>query len=335
MKRMELGNTGRSLAAMALGCMNYGTSTPREEAFEQLDVYLTAGGDFLDTANCYSWWSGPRATGDESELLLGEWLRARKSRDRVFVATKAGARLRDLSAVRAPDGSIHWDRVRGQYQGLSAKVIAQACEESLRRLGIDTIDLYYAHIEDRSVPQEETLEAFQRLVTAGKVRHLACSNLRTWRLERARGVAAARGWTPYVAIQQEYSYLHPRFGADLGIGAHADAELLDYLGANRDVSLVAYSPLLKGIYADAGKRDRYYNWAEFDGEDGRRRWDRIQQVSARLGVSGNALVLAWLLHHQPALFVLIGPRTRAQLEECLAAAALRLDAETLAELARP
>lgn len=137
-----------------------------------------------------------------------------------------------------------------------------------------------------------------------------------------------------MAIQQQWTYLRPRPAYDPGAGfTQADDELLDYLDRNRDLSLVAYSPILKGVYRDRAARDRYYAWKEFDTEDSRARWDRIQAVAGRLGVDGNRLVLAWMLQQPLPVFPLIGPRTLPQLRESLAAAALRLDAATLAELA--
>ncbi len=333
LERQELGRTGLRLSRLALGCMNLGTRTPRDEAFAILDAYVEAGGDFLDTANCYSWWMTPDATGDESERLLGEWLRSRRCRDRVLLATKVGGRLRDVGAVRDPDGTYHWERVPGAYERLAPAVVERAIEDSLRRLGVETIDLYYAHVEDRETPLDARLEAFHRLVKAGKVRHLGLSNHRAWRVAEAQQLARLRGLTPAVAVQQQWTYLRPRPGYDPGAGfTQVDDELLDYLAANRDVTLVAYSPILKGVYRDRAARDRYYAWREFDTEDGRARWDRIQAVAARLGVNGNQLVLAWMLHQELPVFPLIGPRTLPQLEESLAAAALRLDAATLAEL---
>lgn len=327
-----LGGTGVRLSRVALGCMNFGTSTPRDESFAILDAYVEAGGDFLDTANCYSWWIGNAATGDESERLLGEWLRSRRCRDRVFLATKVGARLRDLGAVRDADGTMHWERVQGQYERLAPAVIERGVEESLRRLGVERIDLYYAHVEDRETPLEVRLEAFHRLVKAGKVRHLGLSNHRAWRVAEAQQLARARGLTPAVAVQQQWTYLRPRPGYDLGATLQADDELLDYLDANRELTLVAYSPILKGVYRDRAARDRYYGWKEFDTDDGRSRWDRIQAVAARLGVDGNRLVLAWMLQQPLPVFPLIGPRTLPQLRESLSAVELRLDEATRAEL---
>jgi aryl-alcohol dehydrogenase-like predicted oxidoreductase len=332
MKTIELGRTGEKLSALALGCMTFGATTPRDEAFAILDAYLEAGGRFLDTANCYAWWMGKDRTGDESETVLGEWLRSRRCRDRVFLATKVGGRLRDLSRVRDADGTVHWERVPAEYERLAPRVVEKGCEESLRRLGVEAIDLYYAHVEDRETPLEERLAAFDRLVRAGKVRYLGISNHRTWRLERIQQTARARGLARCVAIQQEWSFLHPRPGAELGVGVHADDELLDYLSENREVSLIAYSPILKGIYRDRAARDRYYAWPQFDDERNRARWDRIQAVSRRLGVNGNQLVLAWMLHQELPVFPLIGPRTLEQLRESLAAAEIRLDAATLSEL---
>jgi len=119
---------------------------------------------------------------------------------------------------------------------------------SLKRLGTGYFDLYYAHIDDRRAPLEETLAAFDRLVTGGSVRVLGCSNLMTWRIEQARAISHQRGWAAYSCVQQRYSYLQPRPGATVGIQVATSPELLDYCQVHDDVSLLAYSPLLSGAY---------------------------------------------------------------------------------------
>jgi len=146
-------------------------------------------------------------------------------------------------------------------EGLSAKAIRAGIDGSLRRLGTDHVDLYYAHIEDRSVPLEETTGAFAELVASGKVGVLGCSNHATWRIERSRAVARDHAWPVYTCIQQRYSYLRPRPGARLPEGGHVHAtdELLDYVRSESDLSLMAYTSLLFGAYSRPERLPEHYD----------------------------------------------------------------------------
>lgn len=334
MNTVELGKTGEQVSQLCLGCMLMGTTVDEAASQTMLDAYVARGGNFLDTANCYAWWAGKgEFVGDESELVLGRWMKARRNRDALFLATKVGARLPNPAAIRDPAGNVYWDRVPASYEYLSAEAICRGVEGSLQRLQTDHLDLYYAHIDDRATPLEETLEAFDSLVRAGKVRHLACSNHRTWRLERARRISAAQQWAGYVAVQNQYSYLRPKPGANLGVGVNVDDEQLDYLRANPDVALVAYSPLLKGIYEDERKRRAYYNWALFDTADSRARLAVIAQLAVELGTTPHRLVYAWLLHQRkPTVIPIVGASRLSQLEEALGAAELRLTDEHMRRL---
>ena len=197
MQTVRLGDTGEQVSALSLGCMYLGTRSDQERSYALLDRYVGAGGTFLDTANCYSFWIDG-ATGDESELMLGRWMKARGNRDALFVATKVGSRPA-FAGGRWPEDA----------QGLSAAAIVEDVEHSLRRLQTDRIDLYYAHLDDRPTPLEETMEAFARLARAGKIRHVGCSNTATWRVERARQISRAHGWPAYCCVQQKYTYLRP------------------------------------------------------------------------------------------------------------------------------
>src|SRR5512142_1382486 len=167
MRYITLGRTDTRVSELCLGAMYFGTTTPKDMSERLLDMFVDAGGNFVDTANIYATWRGK---GGESEALLGHWIQARKNRSRIFLASKVGFNM--------PDGD-----------GLSAQQIIFQAENSLNRPGTETIDLYYAHRDDRSVPLEETLEAFSRLVQAGKVRYVAASNYRPWRLMKALGIS--------------------------------------------------------------------------------------------------------------------------------------------------
>ena len=158
----RLGRTGLRVSALCLGGNTFGWTTDRDASFAVLDRYAEAGGNFIDTADSYSSWiDGHR--GGESETLIGEWLARGPRRDGLIVATKVGSGAEDVPP------------------GLGRKQVIDGCEASLRRLGVERIDLYFAHRDDPSTPLEETLAAFDELVRSGKVRHLGASNYRAQR----------------------------------------------------------------------------------------------------------------------------------------------------------
>jgi aryl-alcohol dehydrogenase-like predicted oxidoreductase len=331
MKKVQLGKTGERVSQMCLGTMLMGTATDEDTSFAMLDSFREAGGDFFDTANCYAWWVG-QAEGGESESLLGRWMKARGNRDEIFLATKGGAGIVDLPEARSPDGEVDWNTIASHYEGLAPDVLRKALEGSLRRLGVDTIDLYYIHVDDRITPMEETLRALNDFVQEGKVRYIGCSNIQTWRLERALNLSRENGWAPYVAIQNEYSYFRPLSGINMGVGGHTVDEQLDYLANNDNVTLMAYSPLLKGIYEDAEKRERYEKWPLFNTHDSQTRLAALSQMADELGVSNHQLVLAWLLHHAPRVIPIVGASGLEQLEHNLKAADIALSEGQMATL---
>jgi aryl-alcohol dehydrogenase-like predicted oxidoreductase len=198
-------------------------------------------------------------------------------------------------------------------------------------LGTDHVDLYYVHVDDRSTPLEETLEALTGIVAAGKARYIGWSNVRTWRLERIRQLAAQHGWIAPVALQQQHSYLRRRAGLD-----HAsivDDEQLDYLREHDDLTLLAYSPILKGIYDDPAKRAGHPIMDTYAGPDADARLAAVAEVAAEADVTPNQLVLAWLMHQRsPRRSTLIGPRTLAQYDAALPALDVTLTDEQLARL---
>ena len=308
MRTVLLGSTGVQVSAFCLGTMHLGSRTDRETSYRILDRYVEAGGSFLDTANNYAMWV-PGYVGGESETLLGEWMRERKNRAEVFVATKVGF---DYPGVE---------------RGLRAYQIEAECEKSLRRLRIGTIDLYYAHRDDRNTVMEETLEAFGRLVKAGKVRFVGASNLLAWRLEEARWVSQTRGCVEYCCIQQRYSYIRPKPGASFGHQTAANDDLLDYCRA-RGIRMLAYSPLLSGAYtrADRAFPDQYL------GPDTDARVAALRAVSEEAGATANQVVLAWMAQSDPAVIPVFGASAVDQLQENLGAQEVELSAEQMARL---
>jgi aryl-alcohol dehydrogenase-like predicted oxidoreductase len=329
---VELGRTSQRVSRLALGCMLMGTLTDEESSYRMLDSYTDAGGDFLDTANCYAWWNRRGSEGGESEELLGRWFERTGRRDDVFLATKGSAVISDLTGVWPDgDGEPDWDLARSRFEGAGGQTLRRAVDDSLRRLRTDHIDLYYVHVDDLATPLEETLSALTDIVLAGKVRYIGWSNVRTWRLERIRQLAERNGWVSPVALQQQHTYLRRRAG--LNHASIVDDEQWDYLRANPEVSLVAYSPILKGIYDSAAKRDGHWMMTAYQGPDADARLAELVAVASEVGATPNQVVLAWHLRQQsPVVLPLIGPRTVEQYENTVAALDVKLTDEHLARL---
>ncbi|MEV4169817.1 aldo/keto reductase [Nonomuraea sp. NPDC049709] len=301
---------------IALGTIPFGTTVGMQETFAILDRFQEAGGTMLDTANNYPFWVAGRS-GDESELAIGAWLAARGNREEVFISTKVGARP-----------TVPGDTTLDSAEGLSAATIARGAEGSLRRLGTDYIDVYWSHIEDRSIPIEETLGAFDELARAGKIRNLGASNMAAWRLERARNVSAARGWMPYTYLQLRHTYLRPRPNTRPAEAGHTlvSDETLDYLAAEPDLTLWAYNTLMFGAYTrpDRPIADIY------DHPGTTRRLAVLHEVADELGATPNQVVLAWLM--AGGVVPIVGVSTMEQLEEAIGASGLKLDAELRARM---
>jgi aryl-alcohol dehydrogenase-like predicted oxidoreductase len=306
MKQVNFAATGEKVSEFCLGAMLMGTAVDKATTFQILDHFTSEGGNFIDTANCYTWWLGTgEYIGGESETYLGLWMKERKNRDKIFIATKVGAGLKDPTIIRDSNGVVKWDKVRGEYEGLSRAVIKREVENSLLRLKTDYIDLYYTHVYDPITPVEETMEALNELIKEGKVRYLGASNLTTEQLKNANNLALSNGLTPYVALQQEYSYIHPKEGADTGITSHANKEMFDYV-TEKSMAFMAYSPLLKGIYTNKEKRYQYYNWNLYDSEENVRKLTMIEEQANKVNITGNQLVLAWMLRQNPQIIPILG-----------------------------
>ncbi|QFZ78280.1 aldo/keto reductase [Streptomyces fagopyri] len=316
-------NSRREVSVLALGAMLFGSVTDEKTSFAVLDRYAEAGGNFVDTSDNYAFWTDG-GQGGQSEELLGRWRRSRGVGDEIVFATKLGAR------PLAP-GTGYTDNP----EGLSARTIREASERSRERLGLDRIDLLYAHIEDRTVDIRETVEGFGALVAEGAVGLLGASNHAVWRVERARAVAAAAGLPGYEVLQYQHSLLRPRTDIpdelfrDGGLGG-ATGELLNYLRAEPALTLVAYSPLLRGAY---GRADKPLP-ADYDHPGTPPRLAALRAVARETGASPNQVVLAWQFGADFPVIPLVGMSSVAQLEENLAAVDLELTPEQRERLDR-
>lgn len=312
MRQRQIGD-GRitlTVSDLCLGIMNFGYRTDEATAFGILDRFVDAGGTFIDTANNYGQWHGEAG---ESERLLGRWIRSRHAADRVVVATKVGAR----TLTPGDPSREHW-------QGLGRDQIAADAETSRRQLGLDRLDLYYAHVDDRNTPLEETVDALAALAESGAVGLLGCNNTALWRIERARSMTRAAARPGYSCVQQRHSYLLPlpaRRQTNL-----VTEELLDYVEAE-ELTLLAYSPLLGGAYPRGERPGGEYAHAANDA-----RLAVLAEVAAELGATAPQVVLAWLLHSSPSVIPVTGASSVSQLDELLGATELSLDAETMARL---
>jgi aryl-alcohol dehydrogenase-like predicted oxidoreductase len=274
MKKLNLGSTNVDVSAMCFGTMYFGTTIAENVAYDLLDHYVGAGGSFLDTANCYAHWV-KSGRGGESELLLGRWMRKHRNRDSLFIATKVGFAYQGL-----PDHP-------GASHGLSRKQILDECEKSLKRLQIDTIDLYYAHIDPRTTPLEEVIEAMAGLVQAGKVRFIGASNYRAWRLSAAWAIAEKTKAPQFVAVQQKHTYLQARQGRAYDLWPPATDELFDFSKAH-NIAVIAYSPLLSGAYC---RDDRTFDVA-YLGADNEHRLAILRDIARRKKATVNQIILA-------------------------------------------
>ncbi|CAN5617745.1 aldo/keto reductase [soil metagenome] len=292
---------------LVLGGNVFGWTADAAQSFAVLDAFVAAGGTQIDTADSYSAWV-PGHLGGESETILGQWLASRRNRDQVFIATKVGA-LTGLDNL-APD------------------TISRAVDDSLRRLQTDYLDLYWGHRDDQTTPQHETLQAFDTLVRAGKVRFLGASNFSAERLQAALDISAANGLASYVAIQPLYNLLeHADFEAGVGkvAGAHGLATL-PYSALASGFLTGKYRPDTQVDSPRAAGLQRYAN------ERGYAVVDALGSIAAAHDTSIATVALAWLAQQDTVLAPIASARNLDQLPDLLALADLTLSEQELATL---
>lgn len=304
----RIGVTDLETPPMVFGGNVFGWTADRDVSLALLDRFADAGGTLVDTADVYSAWV-PGHQGGESERVIGEWLRT--SGKRIGVATKVGMLPGEGGDKLAPAR------------------IAAACDASLKRLGVETIDLYYAHQDDESVPQEEVLAAFQKLIDAGKVRHIAASNFSAMRLKSALDIATRDGLPHYRALQPEYNL----------VSRHKFEGELQDLCVTHNIGVLPYyglaSGFLTGKYrsaADAGKSVRGGGMAKLLAGNGAAVLAAMDQVAEETNATLPQIALAWLAA-QPGVTAPIASATSVeQLDELIEGWTLELTHDQLARL---
>jgi aryl-alcohol dehydrogenase-like predicted oxidoreductase len=296
---------------LCLGGNVFGWTADAAASVSVLDAYAQAGGNFVDTANSYSAWVDGH-TGGESESIIGGWMAERGNREQIVVATKVGGRM------------------PGE-DGLSADIIHRACENSLRRLRTDRIDLYYAHFDDPETPLEETFGAFDALVRDGKVRHLGISNYSPRRVREVLAVVEREGYAPIVALQPQYNLLERDYERELRpIAEEHDLGCIPYYGLASGFLTGKYRP--GGAEVDsprAGSASRYLS-------DPRavRALEALDAVASAHGAPVAAVALAWLVAQPTVVSAIASARSTEQLAELLPMADLQLSEDELRLLDR-
>jgi aryl-alcohol dehydrogenase-like predicted oxidoreductase len=303
----RLGNTDLDVFPLCLGGNVFGWTIDEQRSFEVLDAYVAAGGNFIDTADTY----GRRGSGGagESERIIGRWIAARGNRDRLVIATKVG--------------------MSPELPGLSAPTIARAIDASLARLGIEHVDLYYAHKDDPQTPLAETLGAFAELIDAGKIRHAAASNYSAERLREVLDVGSHAGMASYVALQPEYNLVERDYERELaGVCEREGLACIPYFGLARGFLTGKYrrdSAPVDSARA-ASVQESYTN------DRGFAVLDALDEVAGAHGNSPAAVALAWLLAQPTVLAPIASATSTDQLTQLMAAAEIELSAEDLTRL---
>ncbi len=305
----RIGRSDLDIFPLSLGGNVFGWTADRDTSFEVLDAFRDGGGNFIDTADGYSAWV-PGNSGGESETLIGEWLAARKPSD-VVVATKV---------------STHPD-----FRGLSAANVRAAAEASLKRLGVETIDLYYAHFDDADTPLEETVAAFAGLVRDGLVRYVGVSNYTAERIREWVSLAEAAGADLPVAVQPHYNLVHR---------TEIERDIVP-VAQQYDMSLVPYYALASGFLTGkyrssdaAGDSPRAGGAAKLATPAGLALIDALEDVGAAHDASIATTALAWL-RTQPTVAAPIASASKVeQVADLLAGASLQLTPDEVARLSQ-
>jgi aryl-alcohol dehydrogenase-like predicted oxidoreductase len=310
----KLGRSDLNVSELCLGTMQFGWTADETASFAVMDAFAQAGGNFIDTADIYTTW-GPQglAGGGKSEEIIGRWMKARGNRSKIVLATKVRGRM-----TEGPGG-----------EGLSRERVIRCCEDSLRRLQTDHIDLYQCHSADLAVPIEETLGALDELVRAGKVRVIGASNYPAWRLMEALWRSDQRGYARFNSYQPEYSLVERR-------AFELEARpLCKHYG----LGVIPYSPLAGGFLTGKYRRGVQVESVratdigkKYANDEGFAVIEKLDGIGRAHGKTVAQTALAWLLTNPVVTSAIIGANTPAQLADSLGVVGYRLDAGEMAAL---
>ncbi|HEX9116517.1 MAG TPA: aldo/keto reductase [Anaerolineae bacterium] len=308
----RLGRTGLKVSQLCLGTMQWGWTAGEEDANRVMDAFVEAGGNFIDTADVYSRWAKGNP-GGVAEQIIGRWMKARGNRDELVIATKGRGRM--------------WPGPNGE--GLSRAHLVKACEDSLRRLQTDHIDLYQTHSFDAETPIDETMAALDDLVHSGKVRYVGASNIPAWRLGKALWTSDKHNLARYDSLQPHYNLAHR---------AEFEREL-EPLCAEEGVGVIPYSPLAGGFLTGKYRRGQVPESARADSvkarylnDQGFALLDQIDAVAKAHHATPAQVSLAWLMARPSITSPIIGANNPEQLKESVAATELVLTPDETDEL---
>ena len=305
MQYIHLGRSGVKVSRLCLGTMNFGPETGEADSFAIMDRALDLGINFFDTANVYGWKVGEGWT----EQIVGRWLHQGGRREKIVLATKVFGRMGN------------WPN----QSRLSALHIRRACEESLRRLGTDYLDLYQMHHIDRESPWEEIWQAMEQLVREGKILYVGSSNFAGWHLAQAQELARNRHFLGLISEQSLYNLVERTIELEVIPACNAYG-----------IGVIPWSPLARGLLAGALKPVTVGRRADEDLkkeiEKHRPKLEAYETFCQSMGEQPADVALAWLLHQPAVTSPIIGPRTMDQLNGAMRALALTLSAEQLKRL---
>ena len=297
--KRRVGRSDIFISPLVLGGNVFGWTADRDRSFEILDRFVDAGFETIDTADAYSSWV-PGNRGGESETIIGEWMRSRGNRDRIILITKLGSEM---------DG----------HKGLSAANVQRAAEASLKRLQTDYIDIYFSHFPDPSVPHEETLAAYQKLIEAGKVRIIGASNFSAEQVRDALDASAQNDLPRYEILQPRYN-LYDRDGFDGPLRELAKAE---------ELGVITYSSLASGFLtgkyrseADLSQSQRGGGIKRYLNERGLRILAALDEVAARHNAAPADVALAWVIVNDGITAAIASATSVEQLNELVRAPTL-------------
>jgi len=307
-QRRKIGTSDLSVFPLSLGGNVFGWTADEDTSFAVLDAYVEGGGNFIDTADSYSFWA-PGNVGGESEGIIGRWLAARGNRDDMVVATKVS---------QLPE-----------FLGIAPETVVAGAEASLRRLGIEVIDLFYAHFDQPELPLDDTVAAFSSLVDAGKVRHIGISNFSPQRIAEWLSIAATNGLHAPVALQPQYSLMERAI----------EAELVP-LAIEQELGVMPYYSLARGFltgkYAGGAVVDspRAAVASVYLDERGKKVLGVLSQIADGHGVASASIALAWLASRPSVVAPTASARVPGQLIDLLASTRVSLSQDEIEALTR-